>query len=231
MRKEELKVISDAQKASIFCETTLTNGRFHLNTDGTTKQLKKLEAVAIDDIVVPANQFPDGTVNSIIADISRELKRLRDIAHILQLPNPDCINWTMIVSSTSDSAATQKRLNKLIEECRETDENQFSPFTSASFDLVENLCSMHLGINLCKAFINGRTTLTNHSVGDRQYHLVDTLIHEFCKLFGQHGAPEYGFGTSFADILALMVQDGNTAELHSYYQSCTAISLKRQLDS
>ena len=54
MRKEELKVISDAQKASIFCETTLMNGRFHLNTDGTTKQQKNLGAVAINDIVISA---------------------------------------------------------------------------------------------------------------------------------------------------------------------------------
>ena len=85
---------------------------------------------------------------------------------------------------------------------------------------------MHLGINLRKAFINGMSTLTNHSGNDRQYHLVDSLTHEFCKLFGQHGVPEYGSGTSFTDFLALMVQDGNTAEFRPFYQSCTAISFE-----
>ena len=162
-----------------------------------------------------------------IDDITRELKRLRDIAQKLKLPNPESINWTMIVSSTSDSAATQKRLNKLIEECREADENQFGPSTAASMDLVENFCSMHLTINLRKAFLNGIGSITDY----RQRHLIDVIVHEFCKLFGRHGVPEYSSGATFADFLALMSHDAETAELRSSYQSCASITLERQVGS
>ena len=77
--------------------------------------------MAINDIVVSVNEVPDGTAQSAIASISRELKHLRKTAHGLKMPNADGINWTLFVSSTSDSAA-QKRLNKLIENCREADE-------------------------------------------------------------------------------------------------------------
>ena len=154
MRRDELKVVGDAQKAAKLCDSALINQGFHLNSDGTTKQLKKLGAVAINNIVVSTNELPDGTADSVVDDITRELKRLRNIAQKLKLPNPECINWTMIVSSTSDCAATQKRLNKLIEERREADEKQFGPSTAATMDLVENFCSVHLAVNLRKAFLN-----------------------------------------------------------------------------
>ena len=87
------------------------------------------------------------------------------------MPNPDSINWTMIATSTSDSAATQKRLNKLIEEYRDTDEKRFGPATVKAIDLIENFCSMHLAVNLCKEFLCGITAkdTTNISV-DRQHH-------------------------------------------------------------
>ena len=41
-------------------------------------------------------------------DITNELENLRNIAHVLKLPNADSINWTTMVSSASDSASTQK---------------------------------------------------------------------------------------------------------------------------
>ena len=50
-----------------------------------------------------------------ITDISDELKNLRDVACALRLPNADKINWTLLQSSTSDSASTQK-FNKLVKE-------------------------------------------------------------------------------------------------------------------
>ena len=228
MRKEELKVIGDAQKATKLCDPALMNQGFHLNSDGTTKHLKKLGAVAINSMAISTNELPDGTADSVIDDVSKELKRLRDIARKLKLPNPDSINWTMIVSSTSDSAATQKRLNKLIEERREADEKQFGPVAATSIDLIENFCSMHLAVNLRKAFLNGIGNIADDS---RQRHLVDTVVHEFCKLFGRYGVPEYSSDATFADFLALMSHDADTAELHSYYQSCTAITLERQVGS
>ena len=42
-------------------------------------------------------------MDTIIEDVSKELTKLREMAHSLGLPNADAINWS------SDSAATQKR--------------------------------------------------------------------------------------------------------------------------
>ena len=90
-----------------------------------------------------------------IEDVSREFEKLRETAHALKLPNADKINWTLIASSTSDSASTQKRFNKLAEEKRAEDEVKFGKASPEAFELVENFCSMHLGINLRKAFLDG----------------------------------------------------------------------------
>lgn len=41
--------------------------------------------------------------------------------------------------------------------------------------------------------------------GERKYHRVD-MVHEFCKLFGRTGVPEYASGVvSFPDFLELSV--------------------------
>ena len=117
MRRDELKTVSNAHKATVLCQQASENMGFKLKTDGTTKRQKKLEGVAINDIVVSVNEVPDGTAQSAIASISRELEYLRKTAHALKMPNADAINWTLFVSSTSDSATSQKRLNKLIENC------------------------------------------------------------------------------------------------------------------
>ena len=45
---------------------------------------------------------------------------------------------------------------------------------------------------------------------ERKYHRVDTLVHEFCKLFGSTGVPEYTSGVlSFPDFLELRVSTCN----------------------
>lgn len=62
-----------------------------------------------------------------------------------------------------------------------------------------------------KAFLDGLKTVEFSSGGlqmneRHEYHQTDTLIHEFCKLFGHHGVPEYGCGASgFLDYLNLML--------------------------
>ena len=154
MRREELKTVSNAHKATVLCEHAAGNKGFRMNTDGTTKKQKKLGGIAINDMVVSVNELPDGTAMSAIDDISRELEKLRNTAHALKMPNPDGINWTLLFFSTSDSAATQKRLNKLIEECK-ADEKKIGPATLKTVDLIETFCSMHLGVNLRKAFLGG----------------------------------------------------------------------------
>lgn len=49
----------------------------------------------------------------------KELKKLGEVAVMLGKPN---INWTLVASSTGDSAATQKKFNKLVEQKRDEDE-------------------------------------------------------------------------------------------------------------
>lgn len=68
---------------------------------------------------------------------------------------------------------------------------------------------------------------------EREYHPVDTFVHEFAKLFGKHGTPEYGLGSiSFPDFLALMCTDANANEQsHLYYQCCATVTLERQVGS
>lgn len=117
MRKEELKTISDAHKATVISELSTQSKQLRLNTDGTTKKQKKLGGVVANGLVLGVNELQDGSAASAIDDISREFEKLRHAASVLGLPNPNSINWTLVVSSTSDSAATQKRINKLIEEC------------------------------------------------------------------------------------------------------------------
>ena len=92
------------------------------------------------------NELPDGRADSAVEDISRECEKLRKTTKILCLPCADSINWTLVVSSTSDSASIQKRLNKLIEEKRQIDEKKFGPATAKTIDLIETFCLMNLGL-------------------------------------------------------------------------------------
>ena len=229
MRREELKTVSNAHKATVLCEAA--NKGFLMNSDGTTKSQKKLGGVAVNNTVLSVNELPDGTAESVIADVSREFEMLRKTAYALGMPNPNSINWTLLVASTSDSASTQKRINKLIEECREEDEAKYGSATIETVELVENFCSMHLGVNLRKAFLGG--TFQSDGLSNRKYHPVDTLVHEFCKLFGKHGTPEYGCGVlTFPDFLALKEDDSSLSkEDHIYYRLCSVVKLDRQVGS
>ena len=160
-----------------------------------------------------------------------EFEKLRRVAEMLGLPNPDAINWTLIKSSTSDSASTQKCLNKLIAERRESDEERFGPAVCTGetlLDLIETFCSMHQGVNLRKAFLSG-TMETEEA--DMRYHRVDTFVHEFCKLFGRTGGPEYACGVlSFPEFLDLQVSQTEDEE-QAYYQVCLKVILHRQVGS
>ena len=61
---------------------------------------------------------------------------------------------------------------------------------------------MDLGCNLRKAFLDGVRSNQSNDVGNaREYYAVDTLEHEFCKMFGRKGTPEYGSGVlSFPEL-------------------------------
>ena len=63
---------------------------------------------------------------------------------------------------------------------------------------------MHLGCNLRKAILCDNNVVS--SSGNREYHSVNTFVHEFCKLFGRYGVPEYTYGaTKFIDFLNIML--------------------------
>ena len=95
---------------------------------------------------------------------------------------------------------------------------------------------MHLGCNLRKAFLVGvRSQLVevnqNAESSHREYYAVDTLVHEFHKLFGRHGT--HGCGSVyFPDYLELMSTDSSTSPEDSiYYRSCLNLTLDRQVGS
>ena len=149
------------------------------------------------------------------------------MAVALNLPNANFINWTLFSSSSSDSAASQKKLNKLIEQHKKEDKNQFGEEYSRGIDLVENFCAMHLGCNLRKAFLDGIRHDKQSDGNHRDYPTVDTLVYEFCKLFGCSGVPEYGCGVlAFPDFLKLKQED---LKDDSYYHLCSTIILDRQV--
>ena len=192
-------------------------------------------ATAINGTVLAVNEMSDGTAESIIKDISKELQKLRETAEALNLPHAKQINWTLLASSTSDSASAQKRLNKLIEQQKEADYKLFGSATKEGFSIIENFCAMHLGTNLRKAFLDGIRSLhdQNCESGQKDYHTVDVAVHEFCKVFGKHGVPEYGSGTlTFPDFLALQLENSDmNSNLRSYYTSCANTTLERQVGS
>ena len=228
MRRHELTTLSLAHKATSVLKQA-ESGFLHFNTDGTTKWQKKIEGAAVNGMVLSVNEVPDGSADSMIDDISRELQKLRDTALALGLPNADKINWTLIASSSSDSASTQKRFNKLLEEERAKDAQRFGEVCPEVLELVENFCSMHLGVNLRKAFLDGIRCLTHTATEScRERYAVDTVIHEFCKLLGKHGVPEYGLGVlAFPDF----VQQSTDPDKVGHYQICAKIRLDRQVGS
>jgi len=59
---------------------------------------------------------------------------------------------------------------------------------------------------------------------------VDVFVHEFCKLFGKSGCPEYGCGAvKFPDFLAIMSCDTNEKLSSTYYNLCASVTLDRQV--
>lgn len=203
----------------------------HINTDRTTKNQKKLGAVALNGVVVSVNELPDETATSTIEDVSKELNKLREVALTLGMSNASSINWTILLPQLT-LPRLRKKFNKLVEQKRSEDEQKFGPALSEGFDLVANFCTMHLGINLRKAFLFGAKTSEDgdNTSGPREYHPTDTMVYEFCNLFGKQGTPENGCdGQTFPDFLHIMYNDPDlSAELLQYYLTCS-VKLERQV--
>ena len=61
----------------------------------------------------------------------------------------------------------------LIEEFREKDELRFGAATLSTVEIVESFCSMHFGVNLRKAFLDGIVQEDVSTDSARKYHPVD----------------------------------------------------------
>ena len=228
MRCEELATVGMAHKAHILCEQIQSGKQFHLNSDGTTKNQHKINGVAINGLVVSLNEVSDGSAETIVDDIEKELVKLRQAAQQLKLSNANAINWTLFASSTSDSASTQKKLNKLIEARIKADEEKYGPFKEGAVELVKNFCAMHLGVNLRKAFVQASSPVDTES--SHQYTAVDSFVHEFVKEFGMCGTPEYFAGSvKFPDFLCMQSTHPQTKS--QYFKDCCKVRLERQVGS
>ena len=229
MRKEELKTVGDVHKATELCKA----GTIHLNTDGTTLGQHKIAAACANELVLSVSEVPNGSAEEVAKNISKELERLRNIAHEIGLENADSINWSLVVSSTSDCAATQKKINKVAQMQKNEDLKQFG-YTSvdAGTEIISNFCAMHLGINLRHAFLQGSEIADQPTcMAARQYYETDIAVHEFCKLFGTKGVNECGVGVlSFPDFLDVKIRSG-PKEKTKYYAQCQHVYLARQVGS
>jgi len=121
MRSEELKTVNTAHVATVLHERIAHGKHLHLNMDETTLAQKKLGSIAISKMVLPVNELSDGTAETAVEDISKELERLRETANALKLPHANSINWTIFSSVSSDSASSQKRCVKLIQNNKDKD--------------------------------------------------------------------------------------------------------------
>ena len=108
MRREELASIGMAQKAHTLCEQIKHGQPFHLNSDGTKKNQHKINGIAVNGLLLSVNEVSDGSAQTILEDVEKELEKLRNTAHQLNIPNADSVNWTLFSSSSADSASTKK---------------------------------------------------------------------------------------------------------------------------
>ena len=129
MRSQEMPTISLVQKGS----ELMQEQQWHLNSDGTTLMQQKKVAFLINKMVFGVHDVPDGSSEAALDALKAEVAKTSKFA--AELSPDDNFSIDRIVSSTSDSAATQKKFTHLLEE-------------ETGKQIVENKCGMHLGVNL-----------------------------------------------------------------------------------
>ena len=224
MRREEMKTLCDIHKASALCNSQM----IHLNTDGTTLSQRKIAAASANGLVLAVNEVSSGAAEDIAKNISKELQRLRKVANDLGMKNANSINWSIVGALTSDSAATQKKFNRIAQELKEKDAVEFGDTpTTEGTDIVSTFCAMHLGINLRHAFMQGSDNIEAN--GGRFE--TDVIVYEFCKLFGSKGTNECGHGVmTFPDFIEVQANI-ETESRKNYYELCKKVHLTRQVGS
>ena len=53
----------------------------HMNTDGTTPNQQKVNAIAVNGIYLSVDEVPDNTAESVLEHIDQELDHLREITY------------------------------------------------------------------------------------------------------------------------------------------------------
>ena len=109
MRRDELPTVSQAHKAHHlgFAESIA------LNSDGTTKHQQKKAASIMNDMVLGVHDVASGSADAALQAMKSEMEVIRTIAE--ELGNSTSgLTLGKVTSSTSDGAATQGKLNKLL---------------------------------------------------------------------------------------------------------------------
>ena len=234
MRSSEMSVLSTMHKAAELSKQP----EWHLNR--TTLNQTKKAAFLINDLVLGVRNVSDGSAQTTLDALKAELCKLSIETE------SDTKAIQRIVSSTSDGASTQAKFNDLLR-------------NEVGGNLVENKCSMHLGVNLrhaCVKAINSATvvqeTECSSNIPDsgsesmvssddenlrgepketmRKNGDIDSFFHEICKLFGHVGGLEYANGAStFKVFLSSMVAKEASVEGETYYTNAEKVLLKRQV--
>lgn len=209
MRRDELPTLSRAHKAHKLGESTSLD----LGSDGTTKNLQKIGASLANGMVLGVHDLPDGSAIATLEAIQTEMEAVKQIGEELGYCTTG-LTLAKVQSSTSDGAATQSKLNRLLQE--EKDEGE----------LVDNKCAMHLGANIRTAQVAGIQQYNDE--GKQERYEGDSFVHAAAKLIGQYGVPEYGQGGKFKIFLMSKLKENNELD---YYKEAVGIELARQVGS
>lgn len=147
MRSAEMAAVSTIHKSAELSKQQ----QWHLNSDGTTLAQTKKAAFLINGLVLGVCDVSDGSAQTTLDALKAELSKLR----LNETEESDAHAIQRIVSSTSDGASTQSKFNDLLQ-----DE------IGESTELVENKCSMHLGVNLrhaCVKAVNSAVVVDDSS--------------------------------------------------------------------
>ena len=152
MRSHEMPTISDVHKATKLMHAQ----QWHLNSDGTTLQQQKKVEFLINGLVCGVQNVHDGSAQVALDALKSELAKISETASKI-IPEENLkLDMSRIVSSTSDAASTQRKFTHLLED-------------DIGKEVIENKCSMHLGVNLRKAQIEAVSQLA-HTKRAENYH-------------------------------------------------------------
>ncbi len=203
-----------------------------INSDGTTYNQKKVQAVIANGVVLGVEAVAEGSAESIIEGLEYTFLKIKEVGQELGIPNVDKIGWTLIWSSMSDGAATQHAFNRLLQDkINETTGTISSSNTGEAHSLLAAFCGMHLGVNLRAAAVKGMSEQLV-TPGDERHTAVDTCVHEFCKLLGHlSNCPEYGRGVcGYPEYLKELEQAQQVGDSSSDVAERVEASLKVRLE-